>query len=790
MRSFLALLLVLLGFNAVSLAQLQQPSCPSGTNTTTITGKVFAPNGVDPLPNVLVYIPQAAVDPFTPGVSCPVVGAAPSGNPLVGATSGVDGSFEIDNAPAGINIPLVIVSGRWRRQLMIPTVTACAANPLPSQPVTAGQTPTAFAVFPSTQAQGDIPKIAVATGNADSVECVLRKVGIADSEFTDPAGNSNGYVGRVNFFTGEAVAGAEISSSTPTEASLMAAGGPLNQYDVLMLPCEGQAFGRATPELQDLAAFANGGGRVYASHYAYSWMDTTTTFSTVAKWLDASNGQYTSELAAVDPSFSGGTTLSQWLQETGASTTPGQITLSTVRQTQSGVVAPTQSWLKVIDASGSIDNVTMQFVWDAPVATASTTPANQCGRVLFNEYHVEQPTGTITGKVFPAECPAAGTALSPQEKLLEYSLFELTNDGGAFTLTPASAAFPTTAVGFNSAPQTFTFTNNSTFSTTVSAPVGSQDFNIASNNCGTVAGYGTCQITVVYNPSVLGAETGTLSVTASGTTLTAALTGTGIPDLTLSTTSLTFGSVDVGASVTQNVAITNGAPGAVPVPAIVTTGDYSATSSCGSTLAAGAQCAIMVTFKPSTSGSRTGTLVLQTPVPGTPATLTGNGIDFTFTASPTSSTVTTTTPLAGFNNQLSLTCTTSAPGSICSLSPNSFAPSAAVTTNVTITTTARYSVVGYGGFGGSVWFALLGLLTGGLLWMKRRGLGTIGRRGLTVMLLALSLGLLTMGITGCSGKLPAQNANYTVPGTYTYTISATDGFLVHAATYSLTVTAK
>jgi hypothetical protein len=641
-------------------------------------------------------------------------------------------------------------------------------------PVSAGQTPTAFVTFPSTQLQGDIPKIAIATGDADSVECVLRKVGIADSEFTDPTQG-----GRINFYLGTADAGATISSATPSETALMSTAATLTQYDVLMLPCEGTPYARTATELQNLASFANSGGRVYASHYAYSWMDTTTTFSTVAKWTGTSTGSYTSALAEVDPTFSGGATLTQWLQETGASTTPGQITLSTIRQTQTGVVAPTQSWLKAINQTGAeaaINNITMQLVWDTPVVTNTTT--NQCGRVLFNEYHVENPTGSPNGVLFPNECPTAGTALTPQEKLLEYSLFELTNDGGAFTLTPPTQDFGTAAVGFNSAPQTFTFTNNSTFATAVSAPVGSQDFNVLSTTCGTVQGGGTCTITMVFNPSQLGAETGSLSVTASGTTLTSALTGNGIPDLSLSISSLTFGSLDVGATATQTFNITNAATGPVPVPALVVTGDFSAAAGCSGMLAAGASCAVTVTFKPTTSGLRTGTLALQTAVPGTPATLAGNGVDFTITASPASGTViagynasttTTTTPLAGFANALSLTCTTNAPGSTCTLSSNGFTPASAVTTGVTITTTAEYAVVGYSGVGGG-WLSLLGLAAGSLLWMKRRSLGPLARSSLTMVVVALMLGAASIGLTGC--------------------ITATDGFLAHSATYSLTTTAK
>jgi hypothetical protein len=150
---------------------LQQTTCPAG-QTTSISGVVYAPNGTDPLPDVLVYIPNAPVAAFTPGVSCPVVGQPPSGSPLVGATTAVDGSFEITNVPVGTNIPLVIQTGRWRRQLVVPTTTACSNTVFSAQ-------------MPQNQTQGDIPKFAIATGSADQVECVLRKVGIQDSEFTD-----------------------------------------------------------------------------------------------------------------------------------------------------------------------------------------------------------------------------------------------------------------------------------------------------------------------------------------------------------------------------------------------------------------------------------------------------------------------------------------------------------------------------------------------------------------------------------------------------------------------------
>ena len=103
---------------------------------------------------------------------------------------------------------------------------------------------------------------------------------------------------------------------------------------------------------------------------------------------------------------------------------------------------------------------------------------------------------------------------------------------------------------------------------------------------------------------------------------------------------------------------------------------------------------------------------------------------------------------------------------------------------VNLTTTSQYTVVGYG-YGGRGWLWLAGLGSGLLLWRRRKA-GAMLRSGLMLLMLAA----ISLSITGCTGKLPAQNSAYTGPGNYTVTVSATDGFLVHTATYSLTVTSK
>ena len=785
MRLLVAVLVAVFGLSSQSFSQpacatglcLQQVSC-TGSATTSISGVVYAPNGIDPLPNVTVYIPNGPVDAFTPGVSCPVAGQAPSGSPLVGTTTGVDGSFTLVNVPVGSNIPLVIQSGRWRRQLVIPGTTACTSNPLP----------TSFVVMPKNQSEGDIPKIAIATGSVDSVECVLRKVGIQDSEFTNPSGT-----GRINLYSGSNSAGALIDLSTPSQGTLMANPATLSQYDVLMLPCQGGQFVQPAAQLANFINFANAGGRVYSSHYSYVWMYNNPPFNGVANWNVNQSATLSTGTATIDTTFSDGQTLAQWLQEVGASTTQGQIALNTIKHDMNGVIAPTRSWMMLNQTLNTDTSPVMQMTFDTPMGTS----VNQCGRVLFNEYHVENPQNSPTGVKFPNECP--NTPMTPQEKLLEYSLFDLTNDGGGPTMAPVSADFGSDPIGFTTAQQKFLWTNNSTFSLLVSSVTVTGDFIVTVNSCNAVGAGATCEIDVAFKPTAIGPRTGTLTVATASKTLTAPLTGTGIPDITGSPSSLNFGNVDIGGtSAPQMITFKNTATGAVAVPQLLTTGDYAVTTTCGSTLTALSTCTIIVVFKPTATGARNGTLTVNSSTPaysGLSTALTGNGVDFSLALVPTSGSViaglnmaanATITPIAGFSAPVSLNCTTNAQASTCMPASASFTPTASVVTLVTIGTTSKYAVVGFGGLGGNGLLSLIALGSGVLLWVKRRSAGSLARLSLGMVFLAAA----SLLATGCSGQQPATNAQYTAPGTYTYTLTATDGFLVRTATYTLTVTAK
>lgn len=784
MRISTALSVVFLAASAPVYAQsctglaCQQVACPGG-GTTSISGTIYAPNSIDPLPDVMVYIPSdpAPLPAFTPGVACVLPSQPPPGSPLVGTVTAVDGTFTIANVPVGTNIPLVVQTGRWRRQAVINTAIAGAcANTVADPAVTR---------MPRNRSEGDIPRIAVATGSADHAECVLQKMQIDTSEFTD----SNG-AGSVVLYPGSGSPGATApptpgATTAPlTESDLMGNAAILNSYDVLMLPCEGGPHPEAKQpqEYNNLVAFADGGGRVYASHYSYQWMYQNSPFSSAAVWLGSSGGapigiDNTPYPATVDTSFSEGNTLAQWIALPNVNAGSGDLmNIATLRQDVDGVHPPTQVWLTLNPPLGT--GQVMQFVFKTPM---NQPPANQCGRVLFNEYHVESQT-----------C-AASIPMSPQEKLLEYSLFELTANDNAATLTPTTQDFGTGPVNFTLSTQNFQWTNNSIFPATVTLLTGSRDFVVGPNNCRNVPSQGSCQISVTFTPTLVGVEVGTLTVGAPGTTLTAVLTGTGTSGLSTATPSMQFPSVDVGGYLVQTMQLTNVAPGAVPIPSLTTTGDYSVSSNCSNPIPINTSCTLYIRFAPTVTSLRTGSLVIGPSSYGLITELSGNGVDFSLSMDPASGAVIagdgvttsiTTTPIAGFNGTVTLSCSTNVGGSTCTITRPYFLLAGSSTSPVVITTTSKYTVIGYGGVGGSGWLWLIAAAGTCLLWMKRRK-SNLARAGVMMLLLAAAF-----SFTGCSGKLPDQNNPYTAPGAATYTVTATDRTISHSATYTLNVSIK
>jgi hypothetical protein len=402
----------------------QVPTCP-GATTTTFTGTVYDPAGIHPLYNALVYIPNDPSDPglqpFPAGITCDVCGATAAGNPLVSTYTAPDGTFTLPNVPVGTAIPLVVQLGRWRRQFHVAIPSACGANAAP-----------AMLTMPKTQQEGDIPRIAILAGGYDPVECTLRKMGVADSEFTNPGGG-----GRINFYTAkdsdphfiEQGRGAVVDAQTPDQTALFAMSGGqpvINQYDMVVLECEGYPQTESASDLAAMLAYGNAGGRIFASDFAYAWLKGNGSFDAAAAWTGAQwQGGDANNIKIDVASNPKGMAFAKWLEIVGVST-PGSHLISHMYpgfHNTGGVTAPTQQWL-YWNAPPHNTSAPLHFTFNTPVGAPS---ASQCGRVVFSDWHAEQP-GTDgaqypQGSTFPAECE--GGPMTPQQTILEFTLFDL-----------------------------------------------------------------------------------------------------------------------------------------------------------------------------------------------------------------------------------------------------------------------------------------------------------------------------------------------------------------------------
>jgi hypothetical protein len=159
---------------------------------------------------------------------------------------------------------------------------------------------------------------------------------------------------------------------------------------------------------------------------------------------------------------------------------------------------------------------------------------------------------------------------------------------------------------------------------------------------GVLASGTSCTINVSFAPTQSGPAMGTLTITDNsflGTTIVVNLSGTGGSQVTLSPNPLTFGSQAVGSTSSPlQVTLTN--IGSTTISGITpsTTGDFLVSSNdCPApahTLAGHASCTILVEFKPTASGARTGTLSVASTDYFSPASITLNGTGTATTLSP------------------------------------------------------------------------------------------------------------------------------------------------------------
>ena len=393
---------------------LKQQSCGGG-GTTSVSGTVYDPAGLVPLYNVAVYVPNAPLSPIHHGASCDQCGSALSGDPLVATLTDAAGHFKLDNVPVDSNVPLVIQVGKWRRRITIPTVSACVDNPI------ADKTLTRLARKPQeTSPDDDIPFIALTTGGADALECLLPKIGVDIAQFTNKGGS-----GRVNLYQGSG--GSALSGGSPPVTGFWNDHNNLIAYDMVLLGCEGgthpenKGFGSDLPQME---IYATAGGRVFGTHFHYYWIESNpkpSLWPTTATFDHAQDPPQTNWNVTIDQSFPKGIAFAQWMLNVGGSTTLGTFPINQGRHDVDAVNGqPTSDPVSVRWVYGTNPNIVEYYTFNTPVGVTSD---KQCGKVVFSDLHIaagDQPGGT-----FPGNCN--NQPLTPQEKALEFLLFDLSS---------------------------------------------------------------------------------------------------------------------------------------------------------------------------------------------------------------------------------------------------------------------------------------------------------------------------------------------------------------------------
>jgi hypothetical protein len=420
--------------------QCQVVNCQAmGQAPTTITGFVYAPNGTLPLYGINVYVPNSDPGPMPSGLQCNQCTDALPGSPVGAPTqTKEDGSFTLTNMPSGSNIPLVITTGKWRRIINIASVAQCAPTTVGTADTTLPKSATD--ATPNTKMCGgkpcvDMPKIAITSGSADSLECLVRRLGIADSEITNDSGT-----GHVHLYNGNGVTqfdsgfmngqgGASLASAMPFwGGNLPNTPDKLASYDIVILSCEGSqnAFpSKPQTAIGAMKTYADAGGRVFASHWHNIWIgggfqtlgipSANAAWAPIAQWGGGSPGPTDLIDETNNPK---GMSFATWMMEP---TVMG----STVRD-QIGLVSGTEK-----STATSVDNskaerwtyvqgtqLPQNFQFTTPI---EMPPNNRCGKVVFSDMHV---SGGPTGSSYPSSCGATLT-LSAQEKALAFMFFDI-----------------------------------------------------------------------------------------------------------------------------------------------------------------------------------------------------------------------------------------------------------------------------------------------------------------------------------------------------------------------------
>jgi len=289
-----------------------------------------------------------------------------------------------------------------------------------------------------------MPRIAIATGSVDPMECLLLKVGIDPAEIQPDSANK-----RIAFFTGLHSPGTTMKGAASAK-TLYSSLDTLMKYDIVMLPCEGGEYDQSTdsgftgkplnPDPRGLfVQYVNMGGRLFTTHYSYDWLTyPNSPFNVITKTLvngmwDKDQSDYPADdtattVAQLVTSFPKGKAFADWLQAAGAASAPNTLNINAIRHDiddiNMSVMPPlAQAWATDTMEGGAAGIAHLTF--NTPLNPPMTPEGGEgyCGRVLFSDFHVASNEVSGTTNTFPGACVSGD--LTDQEKALAFMLFDL-----------------------------------------------------------------------------------------------------------------------------------------------------------------------------------------------------------------------------------------------------------------------------------------------------------------------------------------------------------------------------
>jgi hypothetical protein len=308
------------------------------------------------------------------------------------------------------------------------------------------------------------------------------------------------------------------------------------------------------------------------------------------------------------------------LTGTGGQSVPGITNLSPAAASAGGA-----AFTLTVTGTNFVSGSTVQ--WNGSARTTTFVSGTQLRAAIFASDIGTAGASSVT-VVNPSPDGGTSNALT----------FTINNPVPMLTLSASSLSFGIQLLSTTSAAQTVTVSNSATASlaiTTIAiAGANSSDFN-QNNNCpfspNTLAPGASCQLSATFSPTASGPRKSAINVTdSSGGSRVILLTGVGTA-VQLSPASLSFPSQSVGTSGTpQTVTLSNLGSSPMNIWQMALRGanaaDFSQSSTCGATLAAGSSCGITVTFTPSAAGTRSAALLISDDGGGSPQAVSLSGI--------------------------------------------------------------------------------------------------------------------------------------------------------------------